>query len=353
MMRRAFLPAVIVLVLAMLYVSGLYLFNEWRPWLDDTSPRVVDDTELLSGSERRRITEFHELLQQDYGIDYRVLVVSRVGNLDRYAADRFGALSVGDRTAGGRGLLLVLDQGRDEVRLEVSRALEGVFTDAFVAYIEQRQMVPFFAANRVSDGILATTEMIVDRAREARAQQAFDDEPGKAVSLGAGARAPARLGEGAEAKSTARMPSIPSLDTPPAAILAYVEAMDARNSNPELPFYSEASRKLMRDWVVTPAQMDNAVRSYRQCSTEPLELIVQDDRAVMRYPPSARRCHPWFAVFEDEAWRLDLVAMQRLVRFGRGNAWHFPPQQRGEGYAFGFKDWTFDGHGYPRQQPAR
>ena len=43
-----------------------------------------------------------------------------------------------------------------------------------VAYIEQRQMVPFFRAERIADGILATTELIVAQANEATALSGFD-----------------------------------------------------------------------------------------------------------------------------------------------------------------------------------
>ena len=51
---------------------------------------------------------------------------------------------------------------QDKVRLEVRYALEGVLSDVVVAYLEERQMVPCFEADRVGDGILATTELLVE-----------------------------------------------------------------------------------------------------------------------------------------------------------------------------------------------
>jgi uncharacterized protein len=71
---------------------------------------------------------------------------------------------------------LVIDADQDLVRLEVSYALVGAFPDAFVAYVEQRQMAPFFERGRVADGILATTEMIVTRAQNAAANAGFESE---------------------------------------------------------------------------------------------------------------------------------------------------------------------------------
>lgn len=64
--------------------------------------------------------------------------------INRRAVKLFESIGVGDRSDGGRGLLLVLDPAQDQVRIEVSQALEGVYPDALISYLERRQMVPFF-----------------------------------------------------------------------------------------------------------------------------------------------------------------------------------------------------------------
>jgi uncharacterized protein len=104
---------------------------------------VVDGAGLLSAGERSAIASFHDRLLADYDIDYRV--VTAVGNedVDGVGHEAFGALGVGSRSGSGRGLLLLINPSADRVRLEVAAGLEGVFTDTFVAYLEQRQMVPF------------------------------------------------------------------------------------------------------------------------------------------------------------------------------------------------------------------
>jgi len=95
-------------------------------------------------------------------------------------------------------LLLVVDPENDLVRMEIGRSLEGVYTDAFVAYIEQRQMVPFFQANRVADGIFATTELLAGRANEAIQGEEFDPVTvaGFEKSSGAGAKSRAGIATG-------------------------------------------------------------------------------------------------------------------------------------------------------------
>jgi uncharacterized protein len=308
---------------------------------------LVDDrAALLDAADRDRIETFHRLLLADHGIDYRLVTVTDSGDIERFAVEAFDKLEVGGHSPNGRGLLLVIDPVRDRVRLEVSAALEGVYLDAFVAYLEQRQMVPFFRRDRVADGILATTEMIVTRAQNAARNAGFDDEPWAAFTTGAGATSAARLGQrddGAWRDGPANVTARD--DTPGAIVLAYLDAMDARNANPDLPIYSGATRRMLAEWVVTPAQMDNIVAAYRQCHAEAPRL--ESNRAVIRYPPAERACAPWFLVREEGRWRLDLTMMQSAIRFGRSNAWHFA-HGVDHPYTFAFADGQFDSNGFPR-----
>ena len=62
----------------------------------------------------------------------------------------------------------MIAEEEEEVRLEVSYGLEGIFTDAFVSYIEHEQMVPYFQRGRVGEGIEATVELVARRALYSR-----------------------------------------------------------------------------------------------------------------------------------------------------------------------------------------
>ncbi|MFT5180187.1 MAG: hypothetical protein ACI8S3_000059 [Alphaproteobacteria bacterium] len=137
-------------------------------------PLVDDDAALMSPDERAFVASFHGFLIKDHNIDYRVVTVDGAGDIDRFAAKRFEKLFANSRSATGRGLLLVIDPEQDQVRLEVSLALEGVFPDAFIAYVEHRQMAPFFRKGRIADGILASTELIARRAQRAATNAGFD-----------------------------------------------------------------------------------------------------------------------------------------------------------------------------------
>ncbi|HSR73122.1 MAG TPA: TPM domain-containing protein [Kiloniellales bacterium] len=309
---------------------------------------VEDGAALMSEDQRDRLAEYHAYLTRDHDIDYRVVTARDLGDINRFAVERFEAIAQTSRSESGRGLLLVIDAARDLVRLEVSYALEGVYPDAFVAYIEQRQMVPFFARGRVADGILAATELIITRAQNAAANAGFETEVWSSASGGAGATAPARLDAGPEPiVPRVEMPAqAPAERTPARTLQAYFAAMQARNADPELGIYTPETRRMLRGWVMTPAQMDNVVRTYRACHAEATRFGPAGRYAVIRYLVAERACAPWFFRRTKDGWALDLTMMQRAVRFGRSNAWHFAPGVA-HPYRFAFEDWRFDKHGFP------
>lgn len=305
---------------------------------------VVDHAGLFDADQTRRLALFHGLLLEDYDIDYRVLTLDRADDINAYAVRAFAQERVGQASSRGYGLLLVLENGGQRVRLEVGFGLEGFFPDAFVAYIEHRQMLPFFAAQRVSDGILATTEMIIDRAQRHALGETRATEVWRAGSGGAGATA--RLGQHPPPEARSGATELPAGQTPEQTLQQYFTAMSNRNSDPALPIYSPESQAMLRDGLMTPAQMDNLVQTYRRCQPQPARFDAARRLAVIRYPIRQRRCAPWFFTHSDGAWQLDLTMMRQAVRFGRDNSWHFARGVR-HPYEFAFDDWRFDPNGFP------
>lgn len=293
------LPGWLALLVGLLVVAGYG--GRSLEGLDGPEPSgrpelVEDRAGLLEEAQRRHLAEYHALLAADHAIDYRVVTGRELGDLDRFA----------------------------------------------VAYVEARQMTEFFAAGRVADGILASTELIVAQAQQAEGERL----PAIAGSGGAGARLPARLDAGRVAPSDDRV-AVEVGAAPREVLAAYHRAMAARNDSPKLEIYSRATRDMLADWVVTPAQMDNMARSLANC---PVARELTDDtgrRAVLRAPLAERGCPPYFLVREADAWRLDLVAMRRSVRFGRDNSWRLEAEALGP-YRFGFAGLVFDSRGYPR-----
>jgi len=134
--------------------------------------------------------------------------------------------------------------------------------------------------------------------------------------------------------------------SPEATLASYMEAMRTRNASPDIYIYSNGTRAMLAEWVMTSAQMNNVERAYRDCAAEPALYGPLKDRAVIRYRLEDRHCSPWFFVYEDEGWRLDLTMMQHAIRFGGGNAWRLIPNVA-HPYTFAFEDWRFDRNGFP------
>jgi uncharacterized protein len=311
-------------------------------------PLEVDDRAMLfSDAQRTYIAQYHAALRDTHDIDYRVLALNEGGDINRIAHRYFEDAGVGELSASGRGLLLVIDTELDRVRLEVSTSLEGTYTDAFVAYIQHRQLVPFFQTGRVADGIVATTELIVTRAQDAEAGMAFAP-PMPARSMGGGAVATAGIDtvdDPAERYKQQTHEIDVAGSTPLQVVEAYHQAMATRDARPDLPIYSADTRRMLRNWVVTPAQMDNVVRAYRNCGADGVRI--QADLAVVRYDVGQRQCAPYFLRREDGGWKLDLGAASSLIRFNHENQWRFQTSITHE-YRFAFEDWRIDANGVPR-----
>lgn len=332
---------------------GLYSYF-FKPTLRHTA--IVDDAGLMNGqADINYVHSFHSALVSQFAVD--LVVVTLPGQVDvaREAVRLFKELNVGVLHATDRGLLLLIAPDSNAVRLEVSKSLEGVYTDAFVAYVQQRQMLPFFKSGRVRDGIVATIELIFNRADAAQKGQAFTPNTvspnapgGGASSAGGGAQTAASLGSGYDMSDLQRRTeNVAAADSPAGTVQAYLDAMRKRDGRPDLPVYSKGSRAMMANWTVTAAQMDTIAATYKSCPVPELKIVAKNKLAVLRYPPvrEHRACSPWFLVHEDGAWRLDLTMMQRGLLFNTRNQWHFNKSGPQE-YAPAFTDWEFDANGY-------
>ena len=107
---------------------------------------------------------------------------------------------------------------------------------------------------------------------------------------------------------------------------------------------------MLKGRTLTPAQMDNLVRTYRRCHAEPPRSAPGGGFAVIRYPPAERACAPWFFRRIGGRWALDLTMMQGAIRFNHSNFWRFDMSAR-HPYRFAFEDWRFDRHGFPQAPP--
>ena len=226
---------------------------------------VEDRANLLTAADEASISSWHTALLKQYDIEYRVLTVESADDLSALAVRSFESGRVGQASSTGRGLMLVVDAAGKRVRLEVSRELEGVFVDSFVAFVEREQMAPFFAAGRVGDGIVATSELIAARAETGIVDRPLADGAVDASSAGAGAESLTQMDGGYERPRARIEVDTGARRAPLETVAAYVAAMAAHDASAGLDLYTPETRQMLSNHVVTRAQMDNLVRTYRAC----------------------------------------------------------------------------------------
>lgn len=322
---------------ACVVIAGLgLLIGACAPREPAVTAFVEDPANLLTAADEASISSWHAALLTQYDIDYRVLTVDSADDLSALAVRSFEAAKVGQRSGAGRGLLLVVDATGQRVRLEVSRELEGVFVDSFVAFVEREQMAPFFAAGRLGDGIVATSELIAGRAEEAIGRGEPVSPAAAATTAGAGAESRVETSGGYERPQAHGTVDTQARPAPLETIAAYVAAMATHDASADLDLYTGESRRMLAGHVVTRAQMDNVVRTYRGCPAP--RVRIEGDVAVVDHPGEPGPCAPWLLRRgADERWRLDLVTMQRALRFDTRNRWQVAvPEALGD-YTFAFE----------------
>ena len=196
---------------------------------------LFDDKELM-----KMYREYNENLLDEYDIDFRVMTTSSNEDIDMFANREFAKLQQQSRSKSGKALLLVINTMQDKVRLEVSQALEPVFTDAFVSYIERKGFVPYLREYKIADGVYMATELVHDRATEAAAGKEFVP-PMQSKSIGGGAKTKAHIGiVDPDAKKGDNVESKVT-DTPVEVMERYLKVLKAHNKNPNLDIYTVVS----------------------------------------------------------------------------------------------------------------
>jgi len=128
--------------------------------------------------------DYNEALLERFDIDFRTITTTASDDIDIFANKEFANLQTKSRSKTGKAILMVINTAQDKVRLEVSMALEPIYTDAFISYIERKGFVPYFRNDTIADAIYMATELVMDRANDAKAGKEFMP-PMESKSIGA------------------------------------------------------------------------------------------------------------------------------------------------------------------------
>lgn len=309
---------------------------------------VRDDANVLSDAQRWALRDTHMKLLNGFGVDVRVLTVPGAVDIAAVAADAFRKHAVGKRSRTGEGVLFVVAPQSNAAWVEASPRTAAALGDVFMTYLKTRQMAPFFRRDRLSDGIVASLDLIYQRAVAVRERQAFDPRKQDLLSAAAAGILPETAPLAAVQPSPA--PRLVAASSSPDEVLrAYMHAMRNHDDRHNLPIYSSATREMLLGEKQTPEQMDAVTALSRTCSAGEMRFAPDGGHAVIRYAINERACLPWLFLVEDGAWRLDLFARTKLIRLDTQNQWFFAFGLRND-YQAAFADWLFDADGYPQER---
>lgn len=352
-MKKTFLAAALS---GMLMISGCDSKTEAAQKPKTEQNRIIiDDAYVLLDNDKlmKMYREYNEGLLKDYDIDFRVITTSSDEDIDLFANKAFATLQQKSRSRSGKALLLLVNTMQDKVRLEVSAALEPVYTDAFVSYVERKGMVPYLREYKIADGVYMMTELVHDRATEAHQGKEWMP-PMESKSIGGGAKSKAYIGMVDPDAKKGTQVLARSGDDPKAVLQKYIEALKAHNKNPNLDIYTDATKAFFPKWTVTDINQNHEVENISKCLNLHETLYDNDDtHAVLAVIPydKHRTCSPYFFKKEEGKWKLDIATMAQTLRFNAQMQWHFDMSKRlekeGMYYAYAFDGYGFDKHGYP------
>jgi uncharacterized protein len=343
----------IILVIVTIFLIPLFALN--------TNKVILDYVHIIHFDPKteENYLKFNNELLKRYDIDFVVLTTANDKDINIFANKTFNVLSKFTRSKSGKMLLLIINVKQDKVRLEVAQALEPVYTDAFVSYVERKGMVPYFRSNKISDGVFMMMELVYDRAVEASKGHEWV-EPMKTRSIGGGAKTKAFINKkDPNAKKGANVYAGDN-DTPKTVFEKYIQVLKTHNKNPNLDIYTDSTKKFFSKWTVTDINQNNELRFINKCKDR--QKVLYDPshtHAVLAVLPydKYRTCSPYFFKKEQGKWKLDIATMAQVIRFNTDMMWHFDNSKRFSGdaiyYAYAFEGYYIGKKGFVYTVPKK
>ncbi len=289
------------------------------------------------------LKNYHETI----GIEFVVVTVSDLQRetINDFAEQLFQQWKIG-KSSEEKGLLLLLAKKELLVKMEVAYELEDVFTDAFCGYIEREQLLPYLESGRVGMGLQGTIEAVVNQtwekidsgililSEERRYKLGIKS---KAISGGAGAKEDISIATGQRKYTPIREPfrtRYQAQESPELAFQRFVEILEKYIDDPTLEIYTEGTRIQFND---APSRNTFQFNTFLKQVKDgyPYKIIVEGDRAVVKFRENATRSNPLLFKRSNKGWQFDEATMWRLFWFDYNNDWYMKSRDHDYMFAFG------------------
>jgi hypothetical protein len=325
--------------------------HRWR-----LNPRVTDEVGLLREELRVRHEEMLQALFDESGVDLRLVLVAGTGeeSLEQYAVRRARDLGAG-RKSGGRGLLVVYDSTRHELRIEVGPALQGILPDGFVGFVVREHARAFFEGGDPELGLRLAVRILHWRIRDAQLGGEYDPSlegyvrDVRRLAIGGGASNPVgsatgrrpRLRDETLASDSARFTPQPTVK---AAHDRFLEWLALERHVASAPLFTPSSQQYLAALPLT--------RAYKAgwLAMEYGQRYAVDERGdlALLYFTGTPLISPHFFRRTEAGWQLDIQGELRNTMEAIGGWYSWILLDSGDEYGRAFVDrWMpFDDAGF-------
>lgn len=290
------------------------------------SHKVVFDYVGLMLDVEESATRYLNTIRNQYQIEILIAAIPSLHQqftVNEAAAKIFSSWNIGSDYQ-SRGILLLLVDDVQEVKLEVGFELEDVFTDRFTGHIEQIQLPAYYRAGNLEIGLISLLEAL-----EARAQVKFNDSYNHAdiagldttyLSQGAGARLALNSTQTQAEFSGTVNRNYPAGETPEATWQVMIQRWADKARDPYLEVFTPLTRLAYRDFTNMPnARFE---KSYRTYARKEYQILENGDYAVVYFGKMKGWDNaPFLLCRTRQGWQFDMVHQRRFIRMGRAPDW--------------------------------
>lgn len=245
-------------------------------------------------------------------IDYGVLLLKSLPenqNIKVYASKKLTELKLGD-TTNSRAILIVLNESKPELKIEVSYSLEGILPDALINKIEKAASTYLIHGNRadfITEFIIRVGLVLKQRMKPDHLAEFFGVDQQFALSRfrsgGAGVRnALKTVDELVEKLQSGDFAYYKNSENPKEVLELYLQSLAKGIGDPRLPLLTDGSKLYRMEYPKSRGQIFALSEDFIRAS--PYELVV-GDKIAYAFFNSNEPVLPIVLVKQEEDWFID------------------------------------------------
>lgn len=339
--------AIFVIVLILTFVVQEKEVNSLVTKSSPGERRVYDEVGILSEYDTKKFEEYLHWVFEESDVDIRFVFVKNTGDksIEEIADERVQKLRIGGKSREERGVLVLYDLNRKELRIEVGYGLEYYFPDSFVGYLVHEHTRKFFLSGDITTGIRLLIRMLHHRIREEVLGRNFNPMVIEIILhrgyLSGGAGATAAMPKVEKRKLGWTTPFDKEISrkyspqpTPKAAYEKYLEWLAYQNFDPKIELFTMNSQKYLSALPMTRAYFHYLlIQEYGR----KYKIAIKNDLALLYFIDDPLVC-PHFFVKTSEGWQMDIAAEVRNTRSRVGGGYIWDYRGRNDIYTKNFID---------------